>query len=221
MTNTREQRAAAILAEMSERYPQLAQVEPAIQAAYQQMADTYRQGGKLLCAGNGGSAADCEHISSELMKAFHLARGLPDDFRASLAESCAQRGPYLADMLNGALPAISLASSVSLQTACTNDQDGVCFFAQGVYGLGREGDTLLLLSTSGNSENIILAAVCARAKGIPVVALTGADGGKLKAYADICICVPATRVDHVQELHLPVYHCLCAMLEARFFDGKD
>lgn len=201
-----------------QRYPAWQREQETIIQAYQLLATSYESGGKLLCAGNGGSAADAEHIVGELMKGFHLKRPLPAADVEKLVFVGGEQGNTLAQKLQGALPSVSLVSSVALQTAFLNDVDGACGFAQQVWGLARENDIFLGISTSGNSENVILAAIAAKARGAKVLGLTGNTGGALKQYTDICLCAPATRVEEIQELHLPVYHCLCAMLEAYFFE---
>jgi D-sedoheptulose 7-phosphate isomerase len=201
------------------RYPAWQQEQETITQAYQLLATAYESGGKLLCAGNGGSAADAEHIVGELMKGLHLKRPLSTIEMEKISAVGGEKGKALAQKLQGALPSVSLVSSVALQTAFLNDVDGTCGFAQQVWGLVRENDVFLGISTSGNSENVILAAMAAKALGTKVVGLTGTTGGALKQYTDICLCAPATRVEEIQELHLPVYHCLCAMLEAHFFDA--
>ncbi|MGD9560187.1 MAG: SIS domain-containing protein [Oscillospiraceae bacterium] len=206
-----------VLDELMARYPALAAAKADIVKAYQLLEKTYEGGGKVLCAGNGGSAADAEHIVGELMKGFHLARALAPGERAALEKAGGEQGRWLGERLQGALPALSLVGNVALQTAFSNDVDGAAGVAQQVYALGTTGDVFWGLSTSGNSQNILLGAIAAKAKGTKVLGLTGESGGKLKALADVCICVPHTRVDCIQELHLPVYHCLCAMLEVRFF----
>lgn len=209
----------AYLDTLIKRYPVWGMEKENITAAYQLMAAAYENGGKLLCAGNGGSAADAEHIVGELMKGFHLCRPLPAADVEKLADAGGEKGKALAKTLQGPLAAVSLVSSVALQTAFLNDVDGTSGFAQQVWGLAKEGDVFLGISTSGNSENVILATIAARARGAKVIGLSGSTGGALKQHADICLCAPATRVEEIQELHLPVYHCLCAMLEAHFFES--
>lgn len=175
----------------------------------------YQQEGKLLACGNGGSSSDCDHIVGELMKGFLLSRPLPQLARDKRVP--AEVHKRLQETLQQALPAISLASHQALNTAFANDADADLCFAQQVIGYGRAGDVLLAISTSGNSENVLLAAQAARLSGLYVVGLTGRSGGKLKAMTDVCICVPSDTTTRIQELHLPVYHTLCAMLEDVFF----
>ena len=176
-----------------------------------------RHGNKLLVAGNGGSAADSEHIVGELMKGFVQQRKPDDSFRKRLQEEDEELGSVLADSLQGALPAIALDGHPALSTAYMNDCEPLLCFAQQVNGYGKSGDVFLGISTSGNSKNILYAAVTAHAKGMRVIGLTGQKDSKLSDRADICIQVPQTETYMIQELHLPVYHCLCLMLEERFF----
>ena len=202
---------------LTERYPQLEPIKQEIDAAFNTIAESFTNSGKLLIAGNGGSAADAEHIVGELMKSFVKKRGLPSGFHENLKEVDPEIAGYLIQHLQGALPAINLSGHASLNTACINDIDGDITFAQQVYGYGKEGDAFLGISTSGNSENILYAAVTAKAKGLKVIALTGGDGGLIKKFADISIIVPEKETYKIQELHLPVYHCLCLMIEEYFF----
>ena len=197
-----------------ERYPVLRVCEAQLQAAFTVLADAFRSGNKLLVCGNGGSAADSEHIVAELMKSFLKRRPLPPDQVAKLE---AADGKAIAQRLQGSLPAISLPSQMSLLTATANDADYDLTFAQQVYGLGRAGDVLLAISTSGNSANVCNAVIVAKAFGLKSIALTGKSGGKLAPLADIAINVPSDNVAEIQELHLPVYHWLSTELEAAFF----
>ncbi|MFD2234492.1 D-sedoheptulose-7-phosphate isomerase [Phaeospirillum tilakii] len=195
----------------------LAPCRAAIDAAFVLLRDAVAAGGKILTCGNGGSAADAEHIVGELMKGFHLKRPLTAEEVAALAAVSPQEGPRIAAGLQRPIAAISLVSQTALITAIANDNDADLIFAQQVLGLGRPGDVLVALSTSGNSRNVIAAAQVARAFGLKVVALTGAGGGALAPLADVAIRVPATQVPAIQELHLPVYHELCARLEQACF----
>ena len=200
-----------------ERYPQLTCIADDLYASYKVIEDSYKKGGKLLIAGNGGSAADAEHIVGELMKGFKLPRKVEDTFAASLREINEELGSVLAQNLQGALPAIALDGHSALSTAYMNDCEPLLCFAQQVNGFGKEGDVFLGISTSGNSKNILYAAVTARAKGMKVIGLTGDKNSKLEQMSDVCIRVPQTETYVIQELHLPVYHCLCLMLENEFF----
>ena len=189
----------------------------AIAAAISQLVTSYDAAGKLLICGNGGSAADCEHIVGELMKGFCLKRPTTADDRARLVEIAGANGDVLADQLQYGLPALSLVSHSALITAVANDLDGDLIFAQQVWGLGRAGDVLLAISTSGNSKNVLQAAQVARAKNMPVIGLTGTSGGALAGLCDILIAVPSDDVANIQEMHLPIYHEICRRLEAHYF----
>lgn len=200
-----------------ERYPKLKACKEDIKKAYELLDAAYSNGRKLLVCGNGGSASDSEHIVGELMKEFKLKRKVYSDHAAALKAIDPELGQVLADNLQGALPAISLTGHSSLQTAYMNDAVPELVFAQQVNGYGKEGDVLLGISTSGNSKNVLYAAVNAKAKGLKVIGLTGAKENKLMKFADVCIRVPETETYKIQEYHLPVYHCLCLMLEEKFF----
>ena len=200
-----------------DRYPKLIVCKEDIWRAYQILEAAYASGRKLLVSGNGGSASDSEHIVGELMKEFRLKRKVYGQQAAALKEIDADLGQTLADNLQGALPAISLTGHSALQTAFMNDAEPELVFAQQVNGYGKPGDVYLGISTSGNSKNVLYAAVTAKSRGLKVIGLTGAKENKLMKYADVCIRVPEAEIYKIQELHLPVYHCLCLMLEERFF----
>lgn len=200
-----------------ERYPELEVVRADIINAYYILEETYNKGGKVLIAGNGGSAADAEHIVGELMKAFKMPRKLESDFVEKLCEQDKEVGMMLAENLQGALPAIALDGHFALSTAYMNDCEPLLCFAQQVNGYGKPEDTFFAISTSGNSKNVIYAAMTARAKGMKVIGLTGKNESKLSKMSDVCIKVPQTETYMIQELHLPVYHCLCLMLEEEKF----
>lgn len=202
------------------RYPVLDCCRQEISEAYLILKDAYEGGHKLLVAGNGGSAADSEHIAGEMMKRFRLARPVPAEFANRLVKEDPKRGAKLASNLERGLLAIPLVTHEALTTAYINDVDGVGVFAQQLYGYGETGDVFLGISTSGNSENVIHAAVCAQALDMKVIALTGEGGGELASHADVTIAVPERETYLVQELHLPIYHCLCFMLEEHFFGSK-
>lgn len=202
---------------LCERYPALKIVEDDIARAYQILEDSYKNGGKLLVAGNGGSAADAEHIVGELMKGFKLPRKPQSDFADKLIQTNTELGAVLAENLQGALPAIALDGHPALSTAYMNDCEPLLCFAQQVNGYGKTGDVFLGISTSGNSKKVLYAATTAHAKGMKVIGLTGAKSSKLEQMSDVCIKVPQTETYMIQELHLPVYHCLCLMLEDEFF----
>lgn len=199
------------------RYPNLVICEKTIAQACDLIISSYKAGGKLLIAGNGGSAADSDHISGELLKSFIKKRSPEQAFLDRLIDIDQSTGLYLADKLQGSLPVIALTNNSALMTASLNDVDGNVMFAQQVNGLGQPNDIFLGISTSGNSKNIIYAVVTAKAKGLKTIALTGRDGGKLRSIADVSIIVPETETYKIQELHLPVYHALCLQIEDYFF----
>ncbi len=200
-----------------QRYPLLAPLRPEIGRAYRLLCGCYEEGGKLLIAGNGGSAADAEHIVGELMKSFKQPRRLDAELQARLIAESPELGPVLAAHLQQALPAIALDGHPALSTAYLNDCDPLLCFAQQVNGYGGAEDVLLAISTSGKSKNILYAAVTARAKGMKVIGLTGATDSPLLPLCDACIRVPLQETYQIQELHMPIYHCLCLMLETSFF----
>ena len=200
-----------------ERYPALDVCRQNIILAYQILEEAYSAGRKLLVAGNGGSASDSEHIVGELMKEFKMKRKIYAAQIDRLMKIDEEMGTVLADHLQGALPAISLVGEPSLTTAFMNDAVPELVFAQQINGLGRAGDVFLGISTSGNSKNVLYAAVAAKSKGLKVVGLTGEKENRLMEFTDVCIRVPETETYKIQELHLPVYHCLCLMLEEKFF----
>lgn len=201
------------------RYPVLKGIEEDIIEAYLVMEECYINGGKMLIAGNGGSAADSEHIAGELMKRFKTPRPVSEDFAKKLKSIDVERGTALAKNLECSLMAIPLVAHEALTTAYINDVDGMGVFAQQLFGYGKVGDVFLGISTSGNSKSVMNATVVARAVGIKVVGLTGANGGELAEVADVVVKVPETETYMIQELHLPVYHCWCLMLEDKFFGG--
>lgn len=196
-----------------DRLPELGHLEAPISQVVEVLCRSYRAGGKILICGNGGSAADSEHIVGELMKSFVLPRRLPPDH----IERLAAIDIGLADRLQQGVPAISLSCHTALLTAIANDTDSSMVFAQQVYVLGKPGDVLLALSTSGNAENALNATKAARAFGLASVAFTGSKPSRLAELADITIAVPATETYRVQEYHLPIYHCICLEVEAELF----
>ena len=202
-----------------ERFPNLLVCKDDIEKAYDLLEEAYTAESKLLVCGNGGSASDSEHIVGELMKEFRLKRKIYSDQAYAMRAIDPEMGEVLAENLQGSLTAITLTAHSSLTTAFMNDSEPVLVFAQQVHGYGKAGDCFLGISTSGNSKNVLYAAVTAKARGLKVIGLTGAKENKLMKYADVCIRVPETETYKIQELHLPVYHCLCLMLEDHFF-GK-
>ena len=199
--------------EMVARYPSLSVCAEEVKGAVFAILESYYGGGKLLLCGNGGSCADCDHISGELLKGFLKKRPPIGEVREALVEAIGEDGARL----QGGIPAIPLTQLSSVMTAFNNDVDPKLCYAQLVYSLGRAGDVLIALSTSGNSEMCTLAAMAARALGIKVISLTGRDGGRLAPIADIAIKVPESETFKVQELHLPTYHAICAEVEEKIF----
>ena len=205
-----------ILEELIERYPMLVGEKENVYKAFCTIRDSFVAGGRLYVCGNGGSASDSEHIVGELVKGFRLPRPLHKAFAEEL-KGYGELGEEMLNALDGGMPAISLCGHPSLSTAFSNDKNPLLTFAQQVSVYGRAGDVLITISTSGNSKNCVYASIAAKALGMKVVFLGGGNGGKLKDYADVSIVVPEKETFKVQELHLPVYHCLCAMLENEFF----
>jgi D-sedoheptulose 7-phosphate isomerase len=205
------------LAELMERYPNLSTCSNSLSAALDMLKSTFSAGGKVLLCGNGGSNADCDHIAAELMKTFLLPRPLPQQMQHNLIAQDATIGKELAATLQCALPAISLGSHSALATAVANDCIAEITFAQQVYALAKPQDLVWGISTSGNARNVQRAVITAKAMNVKTLGLTGAHGGKLGELCDMTIHAPADRVDHIQELHLPIYHALCAAMEEIFF----
>jgi D-sedoheptulose 7-phosphate isomerase len=212
-----EKRVEMRLADLLARYPSLRNCQAAISQAYAMLKVTFTQNGKLLLCGNGGSAADTLHFSGELLKGFVQKRPLSMEFQARLARLIGPQPDNWINRLQDGLPVIALTGNVGLLTAVANDQDGALIFAQQIVSCGRPGDSLLVISTSGNSPNILKAVWIAKAKELRTIGLTGSSGGQLQDWCDICIRVPAEATYLVQELHLPVYHTLALMLEETFF----
>ncbi|WP_243165085.1 D-sedoheptulose-7-phosphate isomerase [Christensenella tenuis] len=209
-----------ILDQLFQKYPVLRENEEELLAVYGISIDCFERGGRLFICGNGGSAADTLHIVGELMKRFILPRKTDKAFREEFARLYPEDAQRYGEYLEGALPAYALVENVSLGTAFSNDASPELSFAQQVYGYGRKGDVLLGISTSGNAKNVVLAAEVAKAKGMEVIGLSGRTGGTLKQVGDVTVCVPEDETYLIQELHLPVYHALCRMIEAHFFGGK-
>lgn len=205
-----------ILEELGVRYPTLLGQLDDIRKAFDVLDECYQKDYRVYICGNGGSASDSEHIAGELLKCFKKKRALPVEFAESLKEY-GEEGALLLQDLEGGLPAIPLCGFPGFTTAFANDKNPTLVFAQLINSLGRAGDVLITLSTSGNSKNCVFATIAAKAKGMKVVFLGGGNGGKLKELADVSVIVPEKETYKVQELHLPVYHCLCAMLEEEYF----
>ncbi|MFC1552909.1 SIS domain-containing protein [Candidatus Latescibacterota bacterium] len=198
------------VAELVNRYPLLSGCAGDIEHAFILMRDCYKNGGKVLICGNGGSAADAEHWAGELMKGFFKTRPISDSAESNLS-------PELSKNLQGALPTIPLTGYIALSTAFANDVNAVYLYSQLTWGLGSKNDILIGISTSGSSDNIVYALQTARAKGMKTIGLSGESGGRMNDITDVCIRVPETEVHKIQEYHLPVYHAICLMLEDAFF----
>ena len=207
----------ALLEELMERYPALKECRAEIERAGELMMETYRAGGKIMVCGNGGSCADSDHIVGELMKGFLKLRPIKGKKRDALCQALGDSGEEIVDKLQGGIPAISLPAQAAVLSAFANDVDASLVYAQLVYGYARKGDLLIGLSTSGNSKNVVAAARVAKAVGISALALTGSRESKLSAICDRTVRVPETETFKVQELHLPIYHYLCAYMENEIF----
>ena len=206
-----------MLETLIKRYPILTYIKNDIDSAANKIIECYENGGKLILCGNGGSSSDCDHIVGELMKGFLKMRPLSEAKKSQMLKNCAALDENTLLKLQGGLPAISLPNISGLTSAFCNDVDPELIYAQSLMSLGNEGDVLLALSTSGNSKNVFAAAKVAKGLGLTVVGLTGKTGGKLKEVCDICICTPETETFKIQELHLPIYHFICAKVEEHFF----
>lgn len=204
-----------------EKYPDLEVCKENIFKAFEMMCGCYRNNGKILTCGNGGSASDSEHITGELMKGFRSERTLPSTVKNKIINLFPEDGDYLYSHLQGAIPSVSLTSNSALNTAFANDVAPDMIFAQQVYGYGNKGDILIGLSTSGNSLNVLRALQVAKVKEMMTIGLTGQSGGKMNELCDVLIRVPRTSTSDIQELHLPVYHAICQMLEDELFGYTD
>jgi D-sedoheptulose 7-phosphate isomerase len=199
------------------RYPELGAAKNDIYKAFELLKNSYENLGKLLICGNGGSAADADHIVGELMKRFSISREIPENLKNTLLSDFGEKGKYMSEKLEGALPAISLNGNNALSSAFANDVDAELIYAQQVVGYGNIEDILIGISTSGNAKNVIAAMMVAKAKGMKVLGLVGRDGGAFNKYCDVLINVGGNSTPQIQELHLPVYHVLCQTLEYHFF----
>ena len=206
-----------IFDELFNRFPELNSIETAVLSAFNMIKSVFEQGGKLIVCGNGGSAADSEHIVGELMKKFRKPRPIRKEIYDKLSDY-GDNGRILQNYLEGSLRAVSLTSHIALSTAFANDREPSVAYAQQLYGLADGSDVLLAISTSGNSKNCVLAMTVAKAMGLKTIALTGQAKSALSDMADITIRVSENETYKVQELHLPVYHCLCAMIEEELFE---
>lgn len=209
-----------VLSDLVERYPRLKAKKEVIIKAADMIASCFKNGGKLLVCGNGGSSSDSDHIVGELMKGFERRRCLTENLKSELIRTDEERGRYLAEKLQQGVPAISLSAHAGLMTAVANDTDASLIFAQQVVSYGNQGDVLLALSTSGNSQNVMDAIITARSKRMTVIGLTGESGGKMGPMCNILINVPEKNTALVQELHLPVYHAICRLIEMELFTDQ-
>ncbi|SHF23389.1 D-sedoheptulose 7-phosphate isomerase [Mariniphaga anaerophila] len=209
-----------ILQQLLNRYSTLSPLEGKIEESAEIIINSFRNGGKVLACGNGGSSSDADHIVGELMKSFEGHRPLNPDLQKKIKEISPERGDMLSEKLQQGLPAVSLSAHTALTTAIANDINSDVVFAQQVTGLGNKGDVLIGLSTSGNSKNVVDALIVAKAKGLITIGLTGETGGKMKDFCDVLINVPEKRTAYVQELHLPVYHAICMIVECEMFGRK-
>lgn len=205
------------IANLAIDYPDLEPITPQVQAVFERLYSVFSNGHRLYVCGNGGSAADADHIVAELCKGFLKKRPLSSKLKSSLANAYGDEGRYLAENLQGALPAYSLATYSALATAFSNDVAPDLVFAQLIHAYGKKGDALLAISTSGNSANVLHATRVAKTQGLHTIALTGCTGGELSALCSLSICVPQCSTPAIQERHLPIYHALCIALEERLF----
>lgn len=209
-----------MLEDLVVRNPELGAAKKDISKAFELLKNSYENKGKLLICGNGGSAADSDHIVGELMKRFSIPRAISEELKTKLESNFGEQGKYMASKLEGSLPAISLNGHNALSSAFANDVDAQLIYAQQVVGYGNKEDVLLGISTSGNAKNVVAAMIVAKAKGMKVLGLVGRDGGEFNKYCDVLINVGGDCTPQIQELHLPVYHVLCQTLEYHFF-GKS
>ncbi len=205
------------ISDLFNRYPELQLQQDNILKACSIFKETFKNDGTLFVCGNGGSASDAEHIAGELLKGFLKLRPIDKELRNKLETDYQEQGKFIADGLQNGLKTISLIGHPSLSTAFANDVNASLIFAQQLHVLGKKGDALLALSTSGNSDNVIKCMQLANVKGIKTVAMTGSGGGKCKELAECCIQAPSKETYIVQEYHLPVYHAICAVLEDEFY----
>tara|TARA_B100001175_G_scaffold317774_1_gene336356 strand:- start:1627 stop:2274 length:648 start_codon:yes stop_codon:yes gene_type:complete len=206
-----------IIEDLVVRNPELGAAKNDISRAFELLKNSYENKGKLLICGNGGSAADADHIVGELMKRFSIPREIPKNLKNTLSSDYGEKGKYMSEKLEGSLPAISLNGHSALSSAFANDVDAELIYAQQVVGYGNKEDVLMGISTSGNAKNVVAAMIVAKAKGIKVLGIVGRDGGEFNKYCDVLINVGGNCTPQIQELHLPVYHVLCQTLEYHFF----
>lgn len=206
-----------IFFKLIEKRPLLSYCKKEMIDIFRLLVDVFLKNGKMLTCGNGGSSADADHIVGELMKSFEIPRPVDSELSEKLKMVSPEKGEYIASKLQQGLVAISLNAHTALITAISNDIDPDLIFAQQIAVYGNEGDVLLAFSTSGNARNVVDAAITAKAKGLKVIGFSGMTGGEMKKYCDITLCIPSSITAEIQEYHLSVYHCLCRMLELRFF----
>lgn len=206
-----------IMDELFARYPALDSCRDDILKAFHMILDCYKNGGKVLLAGNGGSAADCDHFTGEMTKSFRFKRSVGAEMESKMEEYFGDAGKELCSHLEGGLPTIPLTQLTASNTAFGNDVDPQASFAQLVNAIGKKGDIFIGITTSGNSGNILKALMVSKVKEISTIVLTGRTGGKSKALCDICVCAPEDETFKIQEYHLPIYHALCASVEAELF----
>ncbi len=211
------ERTGSLLQDLMARRSELEPQTENIKKMLDMMIDTYNNGGKILVCGNGGSNSDAEHIVAELMKSFMLKRKLPNDLRQKMADMFGYDGEFLAENLQGSLPAINLNAHGSLISAYSNDVVSITGYAQQVYGYAKPEDLLICISTSGMARNVRYAAKLAKVMGIRVASLTGQSGGKLKYVSNCTIFAPSEDTHIIQEYHLSIFHFLCAAVESEFF----
>lgn len=219
--NGKKRSSEEIRNELFQRYPQLEACRESFEEAFNAILTCYRNGGKLLIAGNGGSAADSDHFTGELTKSFYFNRALDPALEKNLESMFGDKGKELSTHLEGGLPAIPLTLLNAANTAFSNDMDPKASLAQLVHVFGGKDDIFIGITTSGNSENILKAFMVAKAKGVKSIALTGKTGGKSWDLADICVCAPETETFKIQELHLPIYHAWCLMVESELFEPRQ
>lgn len=201
-----------LLREYCRKHPEISPMRARMERCVEMLTAAFQNGGQLLICGNGGSCADADHIVGEMVKSFRVARPL-DTALSERLRAQGPRGGRLADCLQSGLPAINLAAHSALMTAMENDVGGAYIYAQQVAAYGRPGDILLGISTSGHAENVLNAGLCARAKGMRLIALTGRDGGKMNGLFDLVLCAPGGSTEEIQDTHSVVYHAICACVE--------
>ncbi len=209
---------SAEIEKLYKRYPNLISCKKDIGSAIEIIKACYKKGNKIITCGNGGSAADAEHIVGELLKGFCKKRKISSEFRKKVGTIYPREAKEICDNLQGSLPAISLTSHISFTTAFNNDKNPNFTFAQQLLGLGKQRDVLIALSASGKAKNVVNACKLAKVLGIKTIALTGKSGGELKKICDVTICAPEEETRLIQEYHVPIYHAICYAVEDMFFE---